>query len=404
MADRLRGFAFRRPPVAETAAPGQRLGQTEIARPPGLLLWFLCDTAAAAGPAAAIAFDLSRRLGEPVHALVTTLRQEPLSPGVARGVLHQAVPVETTGSIQRFLDHWKPDFAVVAGMPARPNLIKAALNRGVPMYHAFTERKPEGGSRFPAYLAKFRACLAPSAAVSTALDTALAGTANVEISGPLSDTAYALPCNEAEVDDLAALLGGRPVWLAAEVTADEAKMIEAAHRKAFRSAHRLLLILVPASPADAPAIAQSFETGGWRVTCRSDQAEPDPDVQVHIADTEGELGLWYRLAPVAFMGGTFRPGGVPTDPYAPAALGSAVLHGPFTGDGPWRYDRLDSTNASVLVRNAEELGEAVVTLLAPDKAASLAQAGWATTTESAHVVERLAELMEEELEAREALG
>jgi 3-deoxy-D-manno-octulosonic-acid transferase len=362
----------------------------------------LAETAAEAGPAPAIAQDLSRRLGEPVHTLVTTVRDEALCPGVAAQAIHQIAPVETGGSIQRFLDHWRPDFGVVVGTPARPKLIGAAAQRGIPLFHAFADRKPE--ARLPGYLDAFHTCLAPSAAVANALRSHFKSDYGpvVEIAGPLSDTVYALPCNASDADDIAARLGGRPVWLAAEVLPGEIPMVESAHRKAYRSAHRLLLVVVPRSSGDGAAAAAQFEAAGWQVGLRSALAEPEPDIQVYVADSEGELGLWYRLAPVSFMGGTFQPAGVPADPYAPAALGSAVLHGPFTGDSPWRYERLDGQNASVLVRNAVDLGEAIIALLAPDKAASLAQGGWAATTESAHVVERLAEIMEEIVDAREA--
>ena len=302
----------------------------------------------------------------------------------------------------RFLDHWRPEFGVVVGTPAQPSLISMAAQRGIPVFHAFAERKPDGGGKFPSYLAGIDTCLAPSAAVANQIRTQFkAGRVKVEISGPLSDTVYALPANVAETDTLAAMIGGRPVWMASGIVLDEVSLIEAAHRKAFRSAHRLLLMVVPRLPGEADEIAARFEKKGWSVARRSKEEEPVADRQVFIADDPDELGLWYRLAPVSFMGGTLHPDSIPTDPFAPAALGSAVLHGPFTGEAPWRYQRLDTQNASVLVHNAEELGEAIITLFAPDKAASLAQAGWAVTTESAHVVERLAELMEERLTAGE---
>ena len=374
----------------------------EGARPPGVLLWLLSETSAEAGPGPAIAEELSRRLGEPVHVLLTTVRDEPLCPGIADRVLHRSVPKDSSGEVQRFIDHWRPDFGVVVGTPSRPQLVGGAAQRGVPMYHAFAERKPEASGRFPGYLAQFDTCLAPSAAIANQMRTQFkSGEVSVEISGPLSDTVYALPANDAEIDELAAMMGGRPVWLAAGIVPDEAPMIEAAHRKAFRSAHRLLMIVVPRSAEEADMIAARLESAGWQVARRSRGEEPAAEVQVYLADSSDEFGLWYRLAPVSFMGGTLHPDSIPTDPFAPAALGSAVLHGPFTGDAPWRYQKLDAQSASVLVQNAEELGEAIITLFAPDKTASLAQAGWAVTTESAHVVERLADLMEERLVARE---
>ncbi len=375
----------------------EQLGQTDRARPEGCLIWMLTETAEEAGPAPALAFALSQRLEAPVHMLVTPLEDLPLVNAVEQAVIHQFAPGDTEGTIRRFLDHWRPDFGVVVGHPARPQLLAAAQRRDIPLFHAVARRDARTQARkWPSYLGGFDTCFAASASDANFLRSHLRNRDTiVEISGPLSDTVYALPCNAAECDDLANLLGGRPVWLAAEITGGELDTIEAAHRKAFRAAHRLLLIIVPRDGANADRMAKTLEGKGWRVARRTNLEEPDPETQVYLADTEDELGLWYRLAPASFIGGSLDAEVEPTDPFHAAALGSAVLHGGNAGRNPSRFEALNRHGASMRVTNADELGEAVVTLLAPDKAASLAQAGWMATTESAHVVERLAEVLEE---------
>ena len=373
----------------------EQLGQTQAERPDGCLIWVLSETAAEAGPAPALAKELSTRLEIPVATLVTPLEEAPLVPAIQQAVIHQFAPTDSEGTIKRFLDHWAPDFCVVIGFPNRPRLLAAAAKAGIPLLHASPDRvKDVKLRRFPTYLGSFRTCFAASAAEATALEQQFSGKIDVETTGPLTDTVHALPCNEAECDDLARLLGGRPVWLAAEIDGIEADVVETAHRKAFRSAHRLLLIIVPRPGTDTEGMVGRLERNGWRVALRSKEEEPDPDIQIYVADTEGELGLWYRLSPVSFVGGSLHPGSTPTDPYAPAALGSAVLHGRNTGANSARFDRLEVTGASQMIRNAEDLGEAVISLLAPDKVASLAQAGWATTTESAPVIDRIVDVME----------
>ena len=340
-----------------------------------------------------------------MHVLVTPLEEAPLAPAIGAAVVHQLAPGDTAGTVQRFLDHWRPDFCVTVGFPNRPQLLRAAAAADIPLLHAVSSRPHDATARrLPGYLSAFHTCIAGSAAEADMMRAQFKSrNIQIEALGPMTDTVHALGCNEAECDDLARLLGGRPVWLAAEVSGIEPDIMGNAHRKAFRSAHRLLLIVVPHAQEDPVAIARKFEKDGWRVAMRSRQEEPDPDIQVYIADTEGELGLWYRLSPVCFLGGSLDPSGVPTDAYAPAALGSAVLHGQNLGASPSRVVRLRSTGAALLVRNAEELGEAVISLLAPDKAAGMAQSGWATTTESAHVVERLAEVMEAIIDDRDGL-
>jgi len=181
-------------------------------------------------------------------------------------------PRENAPDLAVFLDHWDPDFGLVIGAPNTPQLLQEAAHRGIPLFHASPSRTSGGAQRYPSYLHKFHTCLAASATEAEAMRQQFRGkSVSVEIAGPLSDTVLALPCNEAECDQLAKLLGGRPVWLAAGVDGAEIDMIERAHRKAFRSAHRLLLILVPTNPDDAPKIAGSFEADGWLVF---DESEP----------------------------------------------------------------------------------------------------------------------------------
>lgn len=359
-------------------------------------MWMATKNGADAGSVLSLCKELSFLREEPVHCLVTTETEAPLVPSVARGVIHQLTPVETQGSIKRFLSYWHPDVGIFLGDLEAPRLA-AAASQSMPLFYAATKRGAQ--KRFPSYLSDFRACLAASAAEARTLQDQLAKSApEVEITGPLTDTVHALPCNEAECDELGRLLGGRPVWLAASVHISEIDIIEAAHRRAFRAAHRMLLILVPADLEDAGEMRARLEAAGWMTSLRSDGGEPDPDVQVYIADTEDELGLWYRLAPTSFVGGSFVEDRETADPYDAAALGSAVLHGPYLGDAAPRFRRLTLAGGCMEVPHGEGLGEAIQVLLAPDKAAALAQAGWSVTTESAAVVERLVELMDEALE------
>lgn len=372
------------------------------------MLWLHASSGHLAGPVVAIAKELSHLRGEPVHALVTTSDGTALIPSVAQVAIHQLAPGETSGSLKRFFDHWQPDLGVILGIPDRPKLIKEAAERDGLLYLATPERGTMTDVRRLSYtpgrvLARFKTCFAASTVEADALERHLEGApVNIEVLGPLSDTSHALACVDADCNALATQLAGRPVWLAACITRAEIDPIEEAHRKAFRSAHRLVLILVPQDLEDAQLMADVLEAKGWSTALRSQTEKIDLDTQVLIADVPDEMGIWYRLAPTTFVGGTFDAFGAAGDPYDPAALGSAVLHGPQTGDTPARFERLAHANASLIVEDAPALGRAIQSLLAPDKAAALAQAGWATTTESAEVIERMVELMDIHLDAREA--
>ena len=351
--------------------------------------------------------QLFRLRDEPVHLLITQPHGQPLVPALENRAISQFVPGETSGSITRFLDHWQPDLGLVIGLPDRPALFSATHDRGIPLYLASASRNTLGDKKRLSLLSasimhNFTACLAASAADAQAIQRD-ASDLPVEVTGPMTDTATALPCDQDECDELAKTLAGRPVWLAINLGLEELDAISNAHRQAFRATHRLLLVITPSNSADAPMLQKTLEKSGWHVGKRSAEDRPTSDIQVLIADDPDELGLWYRLGPISFMGGTLSGERLPADPFEAAALGSAVLHGPELGTAKTRFQRLAASGATIEVPDANALGDTVQRLQAPDKAAALAQAGWAVTTESAHVVERLAEMMAEALDQLEGL-
>ena len=110
--------------------------------------------------------------------------------------------------------------------------------------------------------------------------------------------------------------------------------------------------------------------------------------QAYVADIQGELGLWYRIAPLTFMGGTLSEGGA-ASPLEPIVLGSAIIHGPRKAPHEARYTRLADAQACREVRTAGELGVAVGALISPEQTARMAMAGWAEITQNAEIINDL---------------
>lgn len=214
----------------------------------------------------------------------------------------------------------------------------------------------------------------------------------IELTGPVTETRPPLPANEAERQALAQILGGRHVWLAAAPTMPEARAALAAHQIALHHNHRALLVIADL-PADLVApLQQEAETLGLASVLRSEDHDAEPDDHVLIADDADEMGLWYRLAPVCFMGSTLMPGpgSAPRHPFEPAALGSAIIHGPLTQAHAAEWNQLDGASATRIVVDTEALKRAVADLSAPDQAAMLAGNAWAVSTGGAAVLRRIA--------------
>lgn len=204
----------------------------------------------------------------------------------------------------------------------------------------------------------------------------------IEVTGPIDEANAVLPYRESDRSELAQALGTRPVWLAASARPSDAAMLCAAHREAARRAHRLILMIAPARTEYGTEIADICREAGLNTSLRSSGAEPEEATQIYITDDDDGMGLWYRIAPMTFLCGTFLSGPV-VDPFQPAALGSVVIHGPVQGAFGHRFSRLIAAEATMAIDDKAILGEAVAQLLSVDKAAVKANAGWDVTSRGA---------------------
>jgi 3-deoxy-D-manno-octulosonic-acid transferase len=333
------------------------------------------------------------------------------APSPERGLVLCPVPPDAPGPARAFLDHFRPFAAVLTEGELRPSILHEAHDRGVVLVMAEAREPvlPRGRDGWwpglmRGTLAEFRHVLALDEAAARAFRRAGAVPGVVEASGRMELPSVALPCLEAERAELAALTGTRPVWLAAALPAEEEAAVIAAHRTVMRLAHRLLLIIVPQDPGRADALAAQMEqVEGWTVARRAAEEVPDADVQVYLADGAAEYGLWYRLAPVTYLGGSLTAG-CAVDPLEPAALGSALIHGPRGGRHGALIGRLAAAQAAALVGSAADLAETLAEHLSPDRAARAAQAAWAVMSEGAEVTERLVRLVTEALAEARAAG
>ncbi len=371
-------------------------------RPRGSLIWLHAPRADAARPLG----ELARRLvDEDGHAIVLSC-PAPLPP--QRGVIHIAPPPDTVTGARAFLDHFQPAMAIMADGELRPVLLSELAARKLPALMVDARAPylmPHRRGWFPGLirhsLSRIDSVIAVDEAAGRAFLRFGSRTDRVRADGRMEEGSRALRCNEAERAALLRQLGTRPVWLAASLPEAEEATVVAAHRHVLRLAHRMLLVIVPEGPARADALARRIEEAeGWTVARRNAEQEPDSETEVYIADTASEYGLWYRLAPITYLGGSLLGQGSLRDPFEPAALGSAILHGPRAGNWTSGFARLADARAARLVASPADLGDAVGDLLAPDRTARLARAAWAVSTSGAEVTDRVVQMVREMMEAR----
>jgi 3-deoxy-D-manno-octulosonic-acid transferase len=361
----------------------ERLGQASMPRPKGPLIWV---HGASVGEMLAAISLIERLRARDFAVLVTsgTVTSAALAEQrLPNGVLHQFIPLDAPRFVRRFLDHWRPGLALFVESDLWPNLICSSANRKIPMIiinGRLSERSFKRWRRVPGVIAallnRFDLCLAQSAADGERY-TKL-GAPRVNATGNLKLDVPAPPADEAALRRLRDVVGKRPVVVAASTHAGEEAAVIGAHRRLRAKFPALLTIIVPRHPARGESIADSAKVVGLSVALRSRRAQPMPDIGVYIADTLGELGLMYRLAPIVFMGGSLASHGG-QNPIEAIRHGAAIIHGPHVWNFAEIYAALDTARGAQPVADEEALVARLGAWLA-DPAARQAAAEAATAT------------------------
>jgi 3-deoxy-D-manno-octulosonic-acid transferase len=348
---------------------GERMGRAGRARPEGPLVWF---HGASVGESQSLLPVIEHILAArpEMNVLVTTgtvTSAGLMAQRLPHRAFHQYVPVDGIAQVRRFLDHWRPDLAVWVESELWPNLVGQTAARGVPMLLVnarLSERSMRGWKRFPRSSASLLGCFHRILAIDeeNAARLRSLGVARAEASGNLKFAAPPLEAGEAELARLRAFIGGRPLWLAASTQAPEETLAAGVHRHVAERLPGLLTVIVPRHPERGSGIAGELRAAGHAVALRSAGEAPGPGTHIYVADTMGELGLFYRLAPVALVGRSLSPHGG-SNPLEPARLGCAVVHGPHTENFASIFRDMDAAAAAMSVADARQLAHIVHWLL-----------------------------------------
>jgi 3-deoxy-D-manno-octulosonic-acid transferase len=275
------------------------------------------------------------------------------------GTLHQYVPLDVPRYLRRFLDYWQPDLVIFAESELWPVTVSEIGIRGIPLCLVnarLSERAFRRWSHAPlfakALMGQFSLCLAQSQEDAERL--ARLGAPHVLVAGNMKYDVPPPPVDPHLLASLSGMVAGRPIWLAASTHPGEEDIIAAVHVALMRRFPDLLTILAPRHPRRASQICALLADHGLDVARRSRGERPDRDIPCYLADTVGELGLFYRLAPLAFIGGSLIEHGG-QNPIEPARLGCAILHGPHIHNFTPVYAALDQGGGARQVEDVIDL-------------------------------------------------
>jgi len=344
----------------------ERLGFASRPRPGGTLIWIHGASVGETLAALPLIDGLLKVPGR--HVLVTSGTVTSASLMLERlpeRAFHQFAPVDTPGAIRRFLDHWQPDVGLFVDSEVWPNYLSAAHARGVKLALVngrMSARSFSGWQRLrrmaAALLSKYAVCLAQDEETAARL-TGL-GARNVEVTGSLKADAEPLPADAENLQVLKNAIGARPVLLAVSTHAGEDEAILAARDELQRQYPDVLTIIVPRHPERGGEIAELCRPRS--AARRSQGALPNAETVMYVGDTLGELGLFYRLAPFAFIGGSLVPHGG-QNPLEAAKLHCAVLAGPRTANFAKAYEAVFAAQGFGRVFSGSEIASLAARLI-----------------------------------------
>jgi 3-deoxy-D-manno-octulosonic-acid transferase len=358
---RLRAQGISEPRIAE------RVGFATMARPAGQLVWF---HGASVGESLSV-LTLIRGLGRkmPTAEFLITSGTATSADIVGKRLpprtRHQFAPLDIPTVVERFYNHWKPDAGIFVESELWPNLLLQARRSEVPLALVNARLSPksvQGWQRWPGtarqVLNVFSVMLAQNRDAADNLVAMGGDPARVRVGLNLKATSDPLPVDEDTRAAIATAIGDRPVWVASSTHPGEEEIVLDAHARLLRDIPDLCLILAPRHPERGAEVATLIQDRGLSTARRSTGESPDAQTAVYLADTMGEVGTWYALAAIVFLGGSLKPIGG-HNPFEPAHAGAAILTGPHVTNFSETFTPLTEGGGAQVVEDADDLSRAV---------------------------------------------
>lgn len=344
----------------------ERFGYASVKRPEGRVFWF---NAASVGESNSIIPLVNKILEtyKDVSVLVTTTTVT-AADNMAKKLdnkraFHQFLPIDRRAYTDRFFDYWKPSVGFFVDSDFWPNLILSAKSKNIPlivMNGRISDRS------FAKYKKNLSFCNPLMSAFIYGFGKSEEDRKRLEVMGIKTTTCvgnlkYAvvpLSYNKDELAKLRNMIGDRPVFVVSSTHPGEEERLLSAFLTIKKRYPNMLMVIAPRHPARGEEIKSLIEVNRLKVAKRSAGEIIKPNTDIYIADTMGELGLFYTLSNVVFVGGSFAPIGG-HNPMEPARLHCVVLSGKTVHNFKETYDILINENCVVMVADEVDLASKV---------------------------------------------
>ena len=336
----------------------ERYGRASVQRTEGSLAWL---HAASVGESLSILTIINeleklKSIDQILLTTGTTSAAEIVANKLSSKTVHQYLPLDNPIFNKRFLKHWNPTYAIFVESEIWPNLImqikkleiKLAIVNGrmtLKSYNKWLRFKKSSELIFKS----FDLCLAQNK--ESSLFYKKLGINNTYYTGNLKFSSDKFEVTEDDFNDLKGMFKGRKVFLAASTHLGEEKIISEITNKIRESKKEFITIIVPRHPNRTNLLDQMTNS---KVVMRSSNEKVDQATDIYLADTFGELGIFYKLADFIFIGGSFVPHGG-QNPIEAAYFCNNIFHGKYIENFLEVYETLNHLLISELVDNPRQL-------------------------------------------------
>lgn len=348
----------------------ERIGRPTLQRPEGKLIWM---HGASVGESISMLPLIERLLQiyPDAHIMVTTgttTSAEVMSKRLPERAFHQYLPIDHPVFVTRFIKHWQPDIALWFESEFWPALLSSIKRKNIPLILVNGRISNKSFKRWQQFefvikelLDCFTLCLGQSEEDTYRLR--VLGAKNTLCLGNLKYAGLPLPINEDVKNEIATLIGDRPAWLVSSTHDDEEYKIGRFLKELGQKVPNLLTFIAPRHPQRGAEIKDKLEDElGLQVALRSKGDKLTPKTEVYIADTIGEMGIWYNLFPLVFVGGSLIPHGGQNF-MEPSRCRDAVIVGPHMHNFTDAMNRAKKADAIIQVNDVLDLMDMVQNLL-----------------------------------------
>ncbi|MGB0960616.1 MAG: 3-deoxy-D-manno-octulosonic acid transferase, partial [Halocynthiibacter sp.] len=290
----------------------EKFGTATLARPEGPLIWF---HALSVGESLALLtlFETLAEQEPEAHFLLTTTTRSSVEAlekiTLPPRVMHQYLPADTRRATQKFLAYWRPDKVVFSEFDLWPRMLFEVKKREIPailmnvrLGAARAKKRKKIQSLMVFCFSVFDKILAQDAVSVPHIMEFDVPREKLSVVGSIKGSRAPLPDQAADRENIEKMVGDRPRWFSAASHPDEDPMLIAAHAEILKSDPRMLLIMAPRYMDRLYGLLQAVEDHGLIMARRSLGEDITPETQIYLADSFGEMGLWYRLSPVSALG------------------------------------------------------------------------------------------------------